>query len=138
MKQLQFAKISTAVSSKWYELGIALLDDDQVGQLKVIKADSDELTRQCSEMLSYWLETHSDVTWNDLVAGLRAPGVEMNELATTIEGQLTGIHNKCSSCINHFLIVHIADTSIKAQCHLDTLIVRSQPTICWQPVKRML
>ena len=92
MKQLQFAKISTAVSSKWYELGIALLDDDQVGQLKIIKADSDELTRQCSEMLSYWLETHPDVTWHDLVAGLRAPGVEMNELAATIEGKFTGIH----------------------------------------------
>ena len=90
MKQLQFAKITTAMSSKWYELGIALLDDDQVRQLKAIKADSDEVTRRCSTMLNYWLETHPDVTWNDLVAGLRAPGVEMNELAATIEKQFAG------------------------------------------------
>ena len=85
-----------AISSKWYELGIELLDDNQVKQLKVIKADYNEITRQCSAMLDYWLETHPSVTWNDLVAGLRAPGVEVNEVAATIEGQFTGMYVICN------------------------------------------
>ena len=92
LKLLQSMKVVIAISSKWYELGIELLDDDQVGKLEAIKADNDEVTRRCSAMLSYWLQTHPDVTWNDLVAGLRAPGVEMNDLAATITGQFTGMY----------------------------------------------
>jgi len=78
------------MSSKWYELGIALLDDNQSRQLNVIKADNNEVTRRCTAMLSYWLDTHPDATWSDLAAGLRAPGVEMIEVAATIEGQFAG------------------------------------------------
>jgi len=81
------------MSSRWYKLGIALLDDNQVGQLEVIMTDYNEETRQCSAMLSYWLQTHPDVTWHDLVAGLRAPGVETDELASKTAGNFTGTIN---------------------------------------------
>ena len=91
LKLLQSTKIIISMSTKWYELGIALLDDDQIRQLEVIKADNDEVTRRCLAMLSYWLETHPDVTWNDLIDGLKAPGVEMNELAATVAKQLIGM-----------------------------------------------
>ena len=36
-------------------------------------------------MLMYWLESHSNATWNDLVKALRTPGVDMNNVATMVE-----------------------------------------------------
>ena len=85
LKKLQQIKIITAVGSKWYELGIELLDEDQSRQLKIIKSNNQEVTRRCSEMFSFWLETHPTATWQNLIEALRAPGVELNDVAATVE-----------------------------------------------------
>ena len=85
IKVLQGAKIIGDMGSKWYELGIALLDDDQLTQLKTIRNNNGEATRCCTEMLMYWLETHSNATWKDLVEALKSPGVELNDVATMVE-----------------------------------------------------
>ena len=86
IKVLQSAKIISAIGPKWYELGIALLDEDQLMQLKTIKSNNNnEVARCCTEMLMYWLETDSNATWNDLVEALKSPGVELNSVATMVE-----------------------------------------------------
>ena len=85
LKKLQQTKIITAVGSKWYELGIELLDEDQSTQLKIIKTNNQEVTRRCSEMFLFWLETHSTATWQNLVDALKAPGVELNDVAAMVE-----------------------------------------------------
>ena len=85
VKVLQKAKVISAIGPKWYELGIALLDDDQLTQLKTIKSNNIEVNRCCIEMLMYWLDTHSNATWNDLVEALKTPGVELNNVATMVE-----------------------------------------------------
>ena len=85
VKVLLSSKIISAIGPKWYELGITLLDDDQLTQLKTIKSDNNEVNRCCIEMLMYWLESHSNATWNDLVEALKAPGVELNNVATMVE-----------------------------------------------------
>ena len=41
-------------------------------------------------MLMYWLESHSNATWNDLVEALQAPGVELNNVATMVVETFTG------------------------------------------------
>ena len=71
-------------------MGIELLEDDQLAQLRVITANYNDVTRQCSEMFIYWLQTHPNATWHQLVAALRAPGVEMNDVAATLEGNFVG------------------------------------------------
>ena len=80
----------SSIGPKWYELGIALLDNDQVKQLKIIETNNSEVTRRCAEMLMYWLESHPNATWNDLVEALQAPGVELNNVATVIVETFTG------------------------------------------------
>ena len=67
-----------------------LLDDDQVKQLENIEANKSEVSRRCTAMLMYWLDSHSNATWNDLVEALQAPGVELNNVATMIVETFTG------------------------------------------------
>ena len=69
-----------------------LLDDNQEPQLGSIKADHDVVARRCSAMFSYWLQTHPHASWNDLVVALRAPGVELYEVAASVERTLHGMH----------------------------------------------
>ena len=90
MKQLQKADVIVDVSSRWYELGIEILDDDQVGRLEVIKADNDEVTRRCSAMLNYWLNTHPNATWHHLITALKERGVELNNVADKLEKRFVG------------------------------------------------
>ena len=75
------------MGSKWYELGIELLDEDQLPQLDIIKTNNNEVTRCCAEMFLFWLRSHSTATWQDLVEALKAPGVELNDVATMVEAQ---------------------------------------------------
>jgi len=90
LKLLQGGNITVKVSFKWYELGIELLDDDQLAELDNIAANHIDVTRQCSAMFSYWLRSHPDATWYQLVAALRAPGIKINDVAATLERDFIG------------------------------------------------
>ena len=90
IKDLQSSKIISTIGPKWFELGIALLNNDQLRQLKVIETNNSEVTRRCTEMLMYWLESHSRATWHDLVKALKAPGVDLNNVATMVEENFIG------------------------------------------------
>ena len=79
-----------AACYRWYQLGIELLDDDQVTQLDIIKKNNDDVTERCTAMFSYWLQTHPNSTWYQLMAALREPGVELNELAASVEEKYAG------------------------------------------------
>ena len=59
-------------------------------QLKIIETNNSEVTRRCTDMLIYWLESHSNATWNDLVQALQAPGVELNNVAAMVLETFTG------------------------------------------------
>ena len=85
LKKLQQTKIITDVGSKWFELGIELLDEDQSTQLDIIKTNNNEVTRRCGEMFLFWLNTHPNATWQNLVDALKAPGVELNDVAAKVE-----------------------------------------------------
>ena len=41
-------------------------------------------------MFIYWLETHPNATWYQLVAALKTPGIQMNNIAATIERDIIG------------------------------------------------
>ena len=90
IRDLQRFNIISAIGSKWYELGISLLDDDQVKQLDNIEISKSEVNRRCTAMLMCWLERHPEATWNDLVEALQAPGVKLNNVATLVLENFTG------------------------------------------------
>ena len=76
---------------KWQELGVELLDNERVGQLGIIRANNNnDVSRCCSEMFSYWLKAYPNASWYELIAALRAPGVDMSGVAATVKKTFIG------------------------------------------------
>ena len=74
------------MATKWYELGIELLDDSQ--QLNIIEANhASDVTKCCQSMFTYWLNTCPTASWYGLVDALRASGVDRNVDATKLENK---------------------------------------------------
>ena len=65
--------------------------DDKAPWPEIIKANDDNVSRFCSEMLSYWLQTHPNATWYELVVALRASGVELNKVVASVEKTFHGM-----------------------------------------------
>jgi len=101
IKLLQSSKIITAIGPKWYELGIALLDNDQLIQLESIKANHNEATRCCTAMFIYWLQSHSKATWYQLAEALKTSGVELNNVASMVEALCTGLFTDYYTLLSH-------------------------------------
>ena len=67
----------------WRELGIELLGQDGIAELDVIKANSTDVAKCCSNMLSLWLQRKTEASWNQLIEALMQ--VKLNRLAQEIE-----------------------------------------------------
>ena len=89
LKQLQKLGIITSVATKWYEVGLELLDDSQAKQLDIIKANSPDVARCCRDMFKYWLDAHPTASWYKLVNALRATGIEENAVAAALESNFS-------------------------------------------------
>ena len=75
------------MAANWYELGAILLEKRQEARLKVIKSThGSNVIECCSAMLRYWIDKHPKATWHQLVTALRSPGVDLNTVASSIEG----------------------------------------------------
>ena len=94
IKELQSHDIITDIGPHWYNLGIALLDEDQIPQLRIIRRDHDNETGRCIDLFIYWLQTHPKATWHDLVENLKSKGVELNNVAEKVEGIFPGLFIK--------------------------------------------
>ena len=90
IRVLQNRGIIKAMAPTWYELGIALLNDDQVVKLEAIKTDHREANRCCIAMLSCWLSTNPSATWYDLIVALTSQGVELNDVAEMVKALFHG------------------------------------------------
>ena len=79
------------MSLKWHELGVELLDNERVGQLDIIRANNNnDVSRCCLEMFKYWLKAYPSASWYELIAALRAPGVDMSGVAATVKETFIG------------------------------------------------
>ena len=77
------------VASKWYELGIELYRDFDVPRLDIIqKQHPTNFTEGCKEMLTTWLGTHEDTTWDTLIKALKAPSLQLNAVALDIKKEV--------------------------------------------------
>ena len=75
------------VSSKWHDLGLELLEQEDEQKLRKIKIDSpNNASECCKEMFQLWLEKCSDASWNQLIQSLRE--IELSSLATKTEAML--------------------------------------------------
>ena len=89
-KQLLSFVIPT-VATRWYELGVMLLQPEQEPKLQQIKLDhGDDARKCCLEMFTYWRQSHPEDNWNNLVTALKSPGVEMDAVAAKLEKMFTG------------------------------------------------
>ena len=77
------------ISSKWYDLGLELLEPEDEGSLHEIKRNNrNDVAECCNEMFQSWLEKCPDASWNQLIKSLKEPSVGLNSLASKIEQML--------------------------------------------------
>ena len=70
----------------WHDLGIELFDEKHDSMLDVIKAECGNDKRECcKEMFWYWLRTHPNATWQQLINSLRSSAVQLDTVASNIE-----------------------------------------------------
>ena len=74
-------------SSKWHDLGLELLEQEDEEKLNEIETNNpNDVSKCCKEMFQLWLRKCTNATWNQLIQALKE--VELNNLAATIEGML--------------------------------------------------
>ena len=74
------------VGSKWYNLGIDLLESDDVEELSKIRSQyPTDINTCCIEMFQLWLRKQPTASWNQLIDSLRQPSIDLNHLANEIE-----------------------------------------------------
>ena len=81
--------VRVLIAPKWYDVGLELLDEEDVKDLHIIKTNhATNSSKACEEMLELWLRKHPEATWSQLIKTLREPGIELNDVASKIEGML--------------------------------------------------
>ena len=89
LKELQTIVVRY-VTADWYDLGIALLDDQHMPKLKEIERIYPyNAERCCIEMLEYWLKVTPSATWNYLIESLRSK-LQLITVSERIESQIKG------------------------------------------------
>ena len=79
------------VATKWYELGLELLDEKEEHELNNIKSNyGSDVKKCCLEMFLLWLNANSDADWWQIVEALKSPGVELSATAAELERKLSG------------------------------------------------
>ena len=84
MMQLFKIMMEEPIATKWYELGLELLENSY--PLEVIKADNPNSVESCClKMFQRWLEVKPDASWSQLVTALNE--IELGSAAHTISTQ---------------------------------------------------
>ena len=67
-----YKHVKVEVSPQWYELGVLLLNADEVKQLKVIQSDHPgDSGKCCAAMFDYWLQVDTTASWDKLITALQ-------------------------------------------------------------------
>ena len=75
---------------KWHDLGIELLDYNDIEELDAIKAKHpSDLDKCCTKMFVLWqMRQPKEASWNQLIKALSQPSVNLHSLANKIEQML--------------------------------------------------
>ena len=92
------------VSSKWYDLGLELLEpEDEANLIEIESNNPSDAGRCCKEMFHLWLRKCTNATWNQLIYALKE--IELNNLATTIEEMLIPTENIVNSSAGMYISI---------------------------------
>ena len=87
LKYLRFVR--DLITDRWYDIGLELLEQKDEKAVKIIKKENPgDISECCTEILELWLNRSPNATWNQLIEALKAPGIELNDAASKIEGML--------------------------------------------------
>ena len=79
--------VRNEVSSKWHDLGLELLEQEDEEKLNEIETNNpNDASKSCKEMFQLWLRKCTNATWNQLIQALK--DIKLNSIATLIEGML--------------------------------------------------
>ena len=79
------------VATKWYELGVELLDEKEECNLNIIESNcGKDVKKSCLEMFRLWLSTNPDASWWQIMEALKSPGVDLSSVAVELEKKLSG------------------------------------------------
>ena len=79
--------VKKPVGSKWYDLGIDLLERDDIEELNTIQSQhSADISICCSKMFQLWLNKQPTASWNQLIESLRC--IDLDHLAGKIDQML--------------------------------------------------
>ena len=85
------------IAPSWYEVGAALLEEEQEADLKVIGTTyGNDVKKCCVAMFRFWVDTHPKATWHRLVTALRSPGVDLDVVASDITKNFTSKNDVCN------------------------------------------
>ena len=107
------------VSSKWHDLGLELLEQEDEETLNQIETNNpSDVSKCCKEMFQLWLRKCSTATWHQLIQALRE--VDLNNLATKIEGMLrdpaSGDMSWSTSWSRGSMCMHIRNNILSHTC----------------------
>ena len=89
MLKYLYKYVRADIATKWYDVGLELLDVEDEPALDVIKVNSSGDVDKCTAaMLQLWLKRKPDASWNQLIEAFRAPNIKLEALASKIEGIL--------------------------------------------------
>ena len=95
-----------SVATKWFDLGVVLLDPKYQNELNTIEADTrNDAETCCRKMFSKWLNTDEHASWNKLMRALRI--VQLNNVANDIQLLLQGEYKTINGVMCNVIIVLI-------------------------------
>ena len=107
LKHLQ--KFRKHIGDHWFDLGVELLDDRDVGELDTIRQNFPHNTKKCcTEMFQLWLSRCTSASWEDLIYALQA--IELYHVA-----------DKVSQFYNHGMNSNFKASKICAIQHYECL-----------------
>ena len=86
---------------KWRDLGVQLLEDNQIIMLDMIATNHPLDIAICCKVFMKWLETRVDASWNQLIRALRSPTVQLISLADQLE-QMMSTECKIYTIATHY------------------------------------
>ena len=89
LKQLN--KLKKSVAFKWQDLGIELLDLEDIRTLDEIQKNYPrDASTCCTKMFQLWLDRQPEASWEQLIKALR--GIDLDEVVNTTEIELLSIN----------------------------------------------
>ena len=80
-----------SVATRWYDLGLVLLDEKDQKELTIIEEDTkNDWKKCCRKMFSKWLDTDELACWDKLINAAKV--ARLNNVANDIEQLL--LHGK--------------------------------------------